>query len=43
MPKIDSFICMLNETEADIACVTETWISGVNVNQIKDIEDRSGF
>ena len=43
MPKIQSFITLMDEIEADLACVTETWLTQKDDEEMQDIEDRTGY
>ena len=45
MPKLDSFRDTLRETHADIAVVTETWLSpnAASERELEDLRERDGF
>ena len=43
MPKIESFICTMQEMEADLAIITETWITEDDQPTLDDVAEKSGF
>ena len=43
IPKIESLLSTLDEMEADVACVTETWLLGRHEKVCQDIVDRTRY
>ena len=43
LPKINSCITLMDEMEADITCIMETWLSTEDQPVIKDLEDRTEY
>ena len=43
MPKLESLISTLDELEADVACVTETWLVEKHEALCRDLRDRTEY
>ena len=43
IPKIESLVASLDELEADVACITETWLTGEHEKICQDVCDRTDY
>ena len=43
IPKLNSLITTMDEMEADVTCVTETWMGDEDDGEINDVQGRTDY
>ena len=43
IPKTESLVAALDEMEADVACITETWLNDSHGNECRDFCDKTDY
>ena len=42
-PKLDSFVVLMDELEGDIACITESWFTAADNQNLEDFQNRTNI